>query len=165
KFMPQFQSGELPSRNYFYLPPIILGALIIFWSAIEIKDRLRGWVLTAVGVFIASVALPALEALPLNAEKFAATDEWAFRLVLIGCVGLLGVCRPLLNKLPVNWLVALMALITLLGMILPGWLLYQARSAYIFWLRLTPNPGLGFGLHILSSILILVACWQFSQRK
>ena len=165
KFLPQFQSGELPNRNYFYLPPIILGALLILWAAFDIKDRFRGWVMTGVGVCIALIGLPALEALPLDAQKFAQTSEWAFRLILIGCVGLLGLSRPLLQRVPARWLVMLMAIITLIGGILPARLLYLSRSAYIFWLRLTPNPGLGFGLHVLASIFILIACWHFFRKK
>ncbi|MEM9776296.1 MAG: hypothetical protein AAF902_17090 [Chloroflexota bacterium] len=165
KFLPQFASGELPNRNYFYLPPLILGALLILWSAVEIQDSKRGWIVSAVGILIALIAMPALEALPLNGEALRAADEWLFRLVGIALVGGLFLIRPILTKIPSTWLLAMMSLLSVVGIVLPGRLLYLSRSAYIFWLRLTPNPGLGFALHVIGSLGVVLACWQYYQRN
>ena len=165
KFMPQFASGELPNRNFFYLPPIGLGAMLVLWSVINDGDVRRGWIVAAAGCLIALIAFPALEALPINGEKFRNFSEWRFRIVLIGLVFVLAVGRPLLVRLPVKVLVGLMGVIALIAAILPARLLYLSRSAYIFWLRLTPNPGLGFGLHLLGTLFILWAVWLLLKRS
>lgn len=161
KFLPQFASGELPNRNYFYLPPLILGALVILWAAVDIQDKWRGWTVSATGLLIALIAMPALEAMPLNGVTFQATGEWLFRLVGIALVGGLLVLRPLLVKLPPAVILSSMATLSLVGIVLPARLLYLSRSAYIFWLRLTPNPGVGFALHIVGSLAVLYACWRY----
>ncbi|MFZ0547082.1 MAG: hypothetical protein WAM60_16675, partial [Candidatus Promineifilaceae bacterium] len=32
KFLPQIQAGLLPDRNLFYLPPILLGLMMVVWT-------------------------------------------------------------------------------------------------------------------------------------
>lgn len=164
KFMPQFATGELPNRNYFYLPPITLGAMLIVWSLLHDMDKWRGWLISAAGCLIACIALPALEALPLNADKFADYTEWRFRLVLIGLIFGLAVFRPIMARLPRNLLLSALAGLALCGSIFPGRLLYLSRSTYIFWLRLTPNLGLGFGFHLLGTLCVLWAVWLLWQE-
>ena len=161
KFMPQFASGELPNRNYFYLPPLMLGGMVVLWSVLGELEWWRGWMTAVAGCAIALIALPALEALPLNGEKFADFSEWRLRLVLIGLVFVLAAGRPILARLPAPLLMGGIVLLTLIGSLLPARLLYLSRSAYIFWLRLTPNFGLGFGLHLLGSLLVLYSVWLF----
>ncbi len=166
KFLPQFDTGELPNRNWFYLPPICLGGMLILWSVLVDANGRRGWIMSGVGLLIALIAFPALEVLPINAEKFSKTGEWLFRFIGIGLVGLLALGRPLLSKLPNRLLVSLIAVTALIVAGLPAWLLYLSRSAYIFWLRLTPNPGVGFLLHMAAALLIFVGailCWRSSQ--
>lgn len=171
KFMPQFDRGELPNRNYFYLPPIGLGGMLVLWSALLAdgsdgysSKSWRGWVIAAAGCLIALIAFPALEELPLSWKKFAKFSEWRFRLVLIGSVCALAAGRPWLAKLPRKLLVSLIALIALICAILPANLLYLSHSAYRDWLRLTPAPGVGFWLHLLGTLFILWAAWRFFQE-
>lgn len=164
KFLPQFDSGELPNRNYFYLPPITLGAMVVLWSILGQLNARRGWIIALAGCGLALIAFPALEALPLNGEKFSNVSEWRFRLISIGLVGMLAVCRPLLARLPSSVLMSAIVFLTLIGFALPARLLYLSRSAYIFWLRLTPNPGVGFGLHLLGTLIILYSAWLFWKK-
>lgn len=165
KFMPQFDSGELPNRNWFYLPPICLGAMIILWSALVGAEGKRRWILTGLGLLLALIAFPALEVLPIDGAKFAATNEWLFRFVGIGLVGLLAVSQPFWAKSSPKIVAVWIALIALGAALFPAYLLYLSRSAYIFWLRLTPNPGLGFGMHILGVVLILIGAYTFIRES
>ena len=165
KFMPQFASGELPNRNWFYLPPICLGAMVILWSMLVDANGRRGWIMSGAGLLIALIAFPALEVLPINGEKFAAMGEWLFRFVGIGLVGLLAIGRPLLRRLPSSSILFLIGMIVLISAYFPARLLYLSRSAYIFWLRLTPNPGLGFLLHLAAAILIIVGIIQYWRDR
>ncbi|MFK7802233.1 MAG: hypothetical protein AB8G95_11415 [Anaerolineae bacterium] len=165
KFMPQFASGELPNRNIFYLPPLTLGAMVVLWSVLAQIDGRRGWIMSLTGCAVALIAFPALETLPLNIDKYNNFSEWRFRLVLIGLVFVMAILRPWLSRLPGSVLMGVIALLALIGLILPTRLLYLSRSAYIFWLRLTPNPGLGFGLHLLGTLLIFYSVWVYFQNK
>lgn len=161
KFLPQFATGELPNRNIFYLPPLFLGLMLILWSMMVDHERgaapRRSLFISAAGCLIALIAVPALEVLPLNGEKFNATDEWLIRLALIGLVFGLAIIRPWLTRIPASWLAGGIGVLALIGAVLPAWLLYLSRSAYIFWLRLTPTPGLGFALHLLGTVCVLWA--------
>ncbi len=161
KFLPQFDTGELPNRNWFYLPPICLGAMVILWSVLTDAEGRRGWIMSGLGLVLALIAMPAFEVLPLNGEKFAATGEWLFRFAGIGLVSLLAVGRPLLARIPSKLLVGLVAAVALVSAVFPARLLWLSRSAYIFWLRLTPNPGIGFMLHMLAVLLILIGAIKF----
>ena len=179
KFMPQFATGEmvapagseglcvtptggeLPNRNYFYLPPLTLGGMVVMWSIVGAGRGVRGWLVAAVGCAIALLAMPAFEALPLNLERFCQFSEWRFRLISIGLVMALTAARPLLGRLQPDYHIIAITLLALTGAVFPSWLLYLSRSAYIFWLRLTPDPGLGFWLHLVGTLLILIGCWRF----
>jgi len=165
KFLPQFETGELPNRNWFYFPPICLGAMVILWSALTDAEGRRGSVMSGLGLVLALIAMPALEVMPINGEKIATTGEWLFRFVGIGLVGLLAVGRPLLARIPSKLIVGLIGIIGLVSAYFPARLLYLSRSAYIFWLRLTPNPGLGFMLHMLAVLAILAGTVQYFRGQ
>ncbi|MFT5195853.1 MAG: hypothetical protein ACI9EW_001846 [Cellvibrionaceae bacterium] len=160
KFMPQFSSGELSNRNYFYLPPITLGGMVVLWSLLGRLDQWRGWLTATAGCVIALIAFPSLEAL-----RFENSSEWRFRLILIGLVFALALARPLISRVSQPVIMSGIVLLALIGSLLPARLLYLSRSAYIFWLRLTPNPGLGFGLHLLGTLFVLWAAWLFWKNR
>ena len=139
--------------------------MLILWSILVDADGRRGWTLSAIGLLIAAIAFPALEVLPLNGEKLAATGEWLFRFVGIGLVGLLAIGRQLLVRIPPKILSGLIVVIALISAYFPARLLYLSRSAYIFWLRLTPNPGLGFVLHLLGILCVLAGAIKFFRTN
>jgi hypothetical protein len=82
KFLPQARQGEiLPSRNFFYLPPVTLGAMMALWTVRWSNRRWRTWVIRGTALLISLLALPAIESF-----LYEPVSQWILRLLFIGVV-------------------------------------------------------------------------------
>ncbi len=95
KFLPQVQIGETPSRNFFYVPPISLGVLLMLLTVRWPNRRWQTWIARGLAVFVSALAFPAVEAI-----RFEAISEWRLRLGLVAMVALLGIVMIWAARLP-----------------------------------------------------------------
>ncbi len=117
KFLPQVQSGELPmNRNYFYLPPVLLGAMMALQASRWPNRRPQTWAMRGLAILVACLALPSIDAV-----RFEPASEWLLRLLLVGCVALLALIGSWLGKLPNTAYWMLMEMAALLGLLFPLW--------------------------------------------
>ncbi len=131
------QAGQLPNRDWFYLPPITLGLALVWLSAGQTHGRWRPWLLRGLGVLVSLLAFPALEAI-----RFEDASQWRPRLIAIALVGLAAVLSP---WLPQRWAWFALVATSLLGLLLPTWAVLAVRPVVSELLR---DPvGIGFGVY------------------
>ena len=158
KFLPQIRSGEIvPGRSLFYLPPITLALSLIFLSASWTNRKWQTWVIRGIGAGISLLALPAVEAVGTEAA------EWLWRVLMIIFVLLALAVSSLFHWPQGNTMWLSLALVALVGAILPAWVFLEVRQAFGVLLPQTPGYGLGFLLnlagHILVALVSLFELW------
>jgi hypothetical protein len=148
KFLPQVRSGEVAAgRNLFYLPPITLGLMLALSTANWPNGRWQTWLMRGLAVSVSLLAFPALEAI-----RDEPSSEWLLRLLLIGGVLLVAVLSGLGGRLPaaLPWL--LIALLALLGSLLPTWAYLAVRPVIADLLRAPLGLGPGVWLNLLGHL-------------
>ncbi|MFL7837475.1 MAG: hypothetical protein ACK2T4_08845 [Candidatus Promineifilaceae bacterium] len=143
-------------RDLFYLPPIILGLMLVIWTwtwpATEGFDW-RGWTARGLGIFVSLLAFPAIEDI-----RGPVRGQYLLRVVLIGVVILValitGFWRPKGKWRRLPWL--LLALLGLIGALFPTRLYLQVQPFLSDILGVPVSAGLGFWLNLLGNILIVV---------
>lgn len=171
KFLPQMQSGELPNRDYFYLPPIFLGGWLATTSLLfKSANKRVKWVTGPLALAIGLVAFPSLDAL-----RFEPADQWRLRLIWIGLLGVWAlVLIPILNRtlsFPTRQNVALVVQLALAagGVILPALVLLPTRRVAAEWLNVDLTNGVGFWLSSLGFAIFMVLAggrlWLMAQKK
>ena len=138
KFLPQLQAGQVVNRNWFYLPPILLGMLIALTSAGWSNRRWQTWVMRLLAIAVSLLAFPAIEAI-----RFEAASEWRIRVLWIGVVVAVALAAAVLGRWPrIVWLV--MLLVAAVGVILPTYA-YVAVQPHINSLLTAGGAGWQLG--------------------
>ncbi|MAT96570.1 MAG: hypothetical protein CL608_05450 [Anaerolineaceae bacterium] len=141
-------------RNWFYLPPLTLAFMMLFFTAGWENGRFKTWLFRGVAVAISLLAFPALEDLTGPSQS-----EYLSRVVGIGLVvvvaGLLllfgGQKRPWLPT--VGW--GLMAAAGLVGLILPTLIYGEVRPYASELIGVTLGYGPGFWLNLLGHAAVV----------
>lgn len=173
KFLPQMQSGELPSRDFLYLPPIFLGGSLAATALLSPIAKLFHWrflTIAAVAFAIGLLAFPSFDAI-----RFEAADQWRPRLVWIGLLGgWAGLLIPLMQRMMAkrtNKLVGLgvQFLLGPAGVVLPALVLLPTRRVAAEWLNVDLTVGFGFWLSTLgfAALTLVTACrlWMAIKKK
>jgi hypothetical protein len=162
KFLPGVRAGAgLPSRSFFYAPPVGMGLIIVLWSVSRSNRDWRTWALRGLGVLVAMLALPSLEAV---LEEPA--DQWVLRLALVVVVGVAALGTAVLStnrsRTMAKVQVSVTGLLALAGGVLPAWAMVTVtpEAESIFGTSVRYGPGfwlniLGHGLILLSAIRLL----------
>lgn len=103
-------------RDWFYLPPIVIGLTLGLLAAKWPNDRLQTWLARGLAVAVALLAFPAIASIQLEPPI-----QWLFRLVMIGLVIIMTVVGVLIagqDGSDPPWIWLAMAAIALLGAIL-----------------------------------------------
>lgn len=151
KFLPQVRAGELlMSRNFFYLPPVLLGAMMILVTSRWSNSR-RTWAMRGLAILVAGLALPSIDAI-----RFEPASEWLLRLLLVATVGALALLSGLPKKLPdlLNWL--LIGVAALVGLLLPLWAYLIVRPVVAELWRQPVAFGPGIWLNSAGNLLVLL---------
>ena len=157
KFLPQMQAGQLPNRDWFYLPPITLGLALVWLSAGQIHGRWRPWLLRGLGLLVSLLAFPALEAI-----RFEDASQWRPRLMAIALVGLAAVLSP---WLPQRWAWFALVATSLLGLLLPTWAVLAVRPVVSELLRDPVGIGLGVYANAVGHGVLAVVGWGRGGRE
>ena len=155
KFLPQVQAGDLPDRNFFYLPPITLSLMMIVWTAGWPNRRWQSWAARGLAVLVSLLAFPAVEAI-----RFEPADQWLLRLLLIAFVILTAFLTPLAHHLPPILSPLLLLVLASLGGLLPVWAYLVMRPVIAQLLRTEIGIGPGIWLTVAGQLLVvLVSLW------
>ncbi len=133
-------------RNWFYLPPLTLALMLLFFTAGWENGRIQTWLFRGVAVAVSLLAFPALE------DLRTGEGVYLFRVAGIGLVvvvaGLLllfgGQKRPWLPRL--GW--GLMALAGLVGLVWPTLIYGEVRPFASELIGVTLGYGPGFWLNL-----------------
>ena len=142
-------------RDFFYLPPITLGAMLALWTMIWAVQDWRAWAMRGLAVLISLLAFPAIEDI-----SGPVREQYTTRVFLIGCVMLLALLSAVWHprgtwaRLP--WL--LMALLAAVGLVLPAWLFLEIRPYLSDLFGQPVSAGIGFWLNGLGHGVVLVVC-------
>jgi hypothetical protein len=155
KFIPEVHSGEMfPSRNFFYLPPILLGSMMAIWTAGWPNNRWQTWIARLLAVMVGFLALPAIESI-----REEPPGQWLPRLAMVGfviVVVLIATYYSSRETIPrtLPWLYFI--ILGLLGAILPVWT-YLAIKPFVETLM---GGGVGFGpgiwLNLIGNFLLIL---------
>ncbi len=154
--------GMGPTRNWFYLPPISLGLMLVLWTVGWPNGRWQTWLMRGMAVLISWLSFPAIEDITGSVAHEYWPRVWAIILVVVvaGVSGLSGQ-RPRVVRL--KWL--LMMGLGVAGIVLPTWVYGQARTAVSDVLGLPIGYGWGVWLNGVGHLLIIaVAVWQMRLR-
>ena len=155
KFLPAVSSGAVGiDRNLFYMPPLLLGLIMVIWTA-GWPDNLRTMVARFAAVLVAAVALPSVDAI-----RFESADQWLLRLgavMLVAALALILKWWPRTNRQRLRrargaaWLV-----LGLMGALLPTWAYLVVRPEVATLLAAPVGTGVGVWLNALGFLLTAV---------
>jgi hypothetical protein len=149
-------------RNWFYLPPLTLALMMLFFTVEWENGRWQTWLFRGVAVGVSLLAFPALEDLT--------GRDYLSRLVGVGLVilvaGLLtlfgGTKRPWYPR--VAW--GLMATAGLVGLVWPTLIYLEVRPYASELLRLELGYGPGFWLNIVGhAAIVMLSGWQLAKKE
>ncbi len=139
--------GLGPRRDLFYLPPIALGLCLAIWTMTWLQNDWRAWGMRALAVAVSLLAFPAIEDIT-NADS-TVREQYYLRVVLIVVVGFValvsGFWRSQGKWRNVPWF--LMAVVSMLGFVLPTWQYMQIRPYTSQVMDVTIGIGLGVWLN------------------
>ena len=140
------------SRNLFYLPPVTLGLLMVLWTASWPNRRWQTWIMRGMAIAVSLLAFPAWEDF-----RGPAQIEYMPRIWLIGvaitAVLLAAICSQYAIKHTATiWL--LMAMIGLLGAILPMWIYTAVKPVVEQSLQMSLGIGPGVLLNGTGHLLV-----------
>jgi hypothetical protein len=159
-------------RNWFYLPPITLALMLLFFTAGWANGRFQTWLFRAVALGVSLLAFPALEDLtgPSQSEYLSRVAGIGLVVVVAGLLTLFGVQkRPLQQAQRKPWLapasLVLMIVAGLVGLILPTLIYLEVRPFASDLMRLELGFGPGFWLNALGhAALVALAGWQLAKK-
>ncbi len=150
-------------RNLLYLPPIVLGLCLALWAATWPNSRPQTWLARVLAVGIAMLAFPAVAAIQLEPPS-----EWAWRLGMIALVALVAFGGPLFaQKAAPAWLWLLMAVVAVVGAILPSWAYLSVLPVAREIMHRPVGIGLGVWLNAAGALLVAavaLAEWSDARR-
>ena len=143
-------------RNWFYLPPLTTGFVLVWltWGGVWAPER--PWLQRAVGVAVSFLVFPALEDItgPVRHEYVSRVYAILVVLAVAVCIPALKHWRPDLARRP--WLVwAGLLLAGLLGLLLPGWIYLLVRPAAGQVMDRSLGFGPGFFANLLGHLWII----------
>lgn len=149
-------------RNWFYWPPLSLGLMLALWTVGWGNGRWQTWVMRGLAVAVSLLAFPALEDWRGPSAQEYWPRVWGIVVVLAvaGLSGLLG-RWPLAVRL--KWL--LLAVLGLVGAVMPLWVYGEVRTAVADVLGLAVGIGVGVWLNgVGHGLVTAVASWQMSKK-
>lgn len=161
--------GVGSGRNWFYLPPIVIGMTLALLAATWPNDRPQTWLARGLAVVAALLAFPAIAAIQMEPR-----GEWLFRVLMIGLVLVVTLSGALVARRssdsPWPWL--LMAIFALLGSILPTMQYVAVKPLVEEVLRRPLGVGWGVWLNASGSLLVFSmaiiefwAAWRAAQKR
>ena len=158
--------GVGAGRNWFYLPPIVMGTIVALLAAMWPNTRIQTWLARGLAIAIALLAFPAVAAIQMEPRS-----EWLARLLGIGWViGLAGLGAIMSRRAgDVRWLWLMVAITALVGALLPTMQYLTVRPLVEAALHRSLGIGPGVWLNAGGSLLVMaVALVEFraaSQTK
>lgn len=152
-------------RNWFYLPPVTLALMLLFFTVGWQNGRFQTWVFRGVAVAVSLLAFPAWE----DMTNPTSWRDYLSRIVAIGLVlavaGLLTLFGektwPQLRL--AGW--SLTAVAALVGLVWPTWIFLEVRPYVSDLLRLDVGYGPGFWLNALGHTAVLIlALLQLAKK-
>lgn len=152
-------------RNWFYLPPVTLALMLLFFTVGWHNGRFQTWIFRGVAVAVSLLAFPAWE----DMTNPTSWRDYLSRIVAIGLVlavaGLLTLFGektwPQLRL--AGW--SLTAVAALVGLVWPTWIFLEVRPYVSDLLRLDVGYGPGFWLNALGHTAVLIlALLQLAKK-
>ncbi|VAW34351.1 hypothetical protein MNBD_CHLOROFLEXI01-4719 [hydrothermal vent metagenome] len=146
-------------RNWFYLPPLTLALMMLFFTVGWENGRYQTWLFRGVAVVVSWLAFPALEDLlgPTKSDYFS-------RVAGVGLV--------LLVALAVSWWVRQprfgywgMALVALVGLLWPSLIFWEVRPFASQIMQVQLGIGPGFWLNLLGHAAVLILAVSYLTKK
>ncbi len=138
-------------RNWFYLPPITLGLMLVLLTLTWPPRRWQNWIMRGLALTVSLLSFPAIEAI-----RFEAASEWRLRLLLVGGVGVVAILTGLAERwtLPgwLPWL--LLAVLGIVGAVFPFWFYLQVRPLVSQAVGLPVGIGPGVWLNGVGHLLV-----------
>ena len=151
-------------RNWFYLPPLTLALMMLFFTVGWQNGRFQTWVFRGVAVAVSLLAFPALEDLmgPARSEYLSRVAGIGLVVVVAMLLLLLGRReRPLLRSL--SW--GLMAVAGVIGLVWPTLIYWEVRPFASELMRVPLGYGPGFWLNLFGHALIFVLALSQLAKK
>lgn len=155
KFLPKVQQGQyLADRILFYIPPITLSLMLVFWTIDWPNNHWKTWMMRGIAILVSLLAFP-----PIESIRYESTDQWLVRLLLVSVIVLAVLLMPLAGKLTqdrkemIKW--STIAVLGLLGSLLPFWtyLSYRPEISSIFGSDF--GIGLGLWLNTVGNLMVV----------
>jgi hypothetical protein len=164
-------------RNWFYLPPLTLALMLLFFTVGWENGRFQTWLFRGVAVGSSLLAFPALEDLtgPGQSEYLSRVAGIGLVIVVAGLLTLFGgQKRPLRLATQVAaqrkpWLQkagwGLMAIAALVGLVWPTLIYWEVRPYASELIGITLGYGSGFWLNLLGHAVVLaLALLQLAKK-
>jgi hypothetical protein len=143
-------------RDLFYLPPILLGLMLAFWTMTwpePDSHAWRAWIVRGLAMLVSLLAFPAVEDITGPVRQ-----QYTLRVWLIGLVILLALLsgfwrlRGPWRMLP--WM--MLVILGVLGAGLPTWLFLQVQPFLASILGVPVRAGIGLWLNLLGNLLLVL---------
>jgi hypothetical protein len=144
--------GLGPRRDLFYLPPITLGLMLVIWTVTWSRQGWRAWLMRGLAVLVSLLAFPAIEDI-----TGPVREQYTLRVLLIVLVFVVALLSAFwhpkgkLQRLP--WM--LLALLGLLGLLLPSWIYLQVRPFASQIMGVPIGVGVGVLLNGIGHLLVV----------
>ena len=138
-------------RNWFYLPPIAMGAIVALLAAVWPNDDWRTWLARLLAIAIALLAFPAIAAIQMEPRS-----EWLARLIAIGIVIIIAIGGSLIKRRESTtwWAWLTIAVIAFLGGLLPTAQYFLVRPVVEGILKQNLSIGIGIWLNPAGALLV-----------
>lgn len=149
-------------RNWFYLPPIVIGLTLALLAATWPNGRIQTWMARGLAIAAAMLAIPALAAIQLEPPS-----EWLARLLAIALVGVVALAGaiPAQRWRDSDWIWLLVVAVALAGAIVPTVQYLIVRPAAEASLLRPVGVGVGVWLNAIGSLLVAAAALTEISRK
>lgn len=150
-------------RNWFYLPPIVIGLTLALLAATWPNGRIQTWMARGLAIAAAMLAIPALAAIQLEPPS-----EWLARLLAIALVGVVALAGaiPAQRWRDSDWIWLLVVAVALAGAIVPTVQYLIVRPAAEASLLRPVGVGVGVWLNAIGSLLVAaVALAEISRKR
>ena len=149
-------------RNWFYLPPIAMGAIVALLAAVWPNDDWRTWLARLLAIAIALLAFPAIAAIQMEPRS-----EWLARLIAIGIVIIIAIGGSLIKRRESTtwWAWLTIAVIAFLGGLLPTAQYFLVRPTVEAILKQNLGIGIGVWLNLAGALLVCtMALYEIHQQ-
>ncbi len=149
-------------RNWFYLPPIAMGAIVALLAAVWPNDDWRTWLARFLAIAIVLLAFPAIAAIQMEPRS-----EWLARLIAIGIVIIIAIGGSLIKRRESTtwWAWLTIAVIAFLGGLLPTAQYFLVRPVVEGILKQNLGIGIGVWLNLAGALLVCtMALYEIHQQ-